>query len=64
MEEKCICETGEEKHYECTPSYLADITLSVYFDNGDWMVSVHHPDNYAPCEYGPIFYCPLCGREL
>ncbi len=64
MCEKCICETGEERHVESDWAELAVTTLSVSKEYGEWRVTVSHPDNYGPCSYSPVFFCPLCGREL
>ncbi len=64
MGDKCICETGGERHVDSDWAELAATEISVSNEFGEWRVTVSHPDNYGPSSYGPVFFCPLCGRKL
>lgn len=60
---KCICETGEELQSALTRSTLE---ISVYMNeyDGAWYVGIDYNDDEAGGDYGPIYYCPICGKEL
>lgn len=63
MDRQCICETGEELQ-----SPLRDYweKISVYRNehDGAWYVGIDFDDIESGGEYGPIYHCPICGREL
>ena len=62
--EKCVCETGE-----CTKSYLPDSEdpdgrLRVDKGTNGYYLAISFDYGNAYAYYGPIRYCPMCGRSL
>jgi len=59
----CICETGEGRQSEFKKhTCLISVYKSKY--NGAWHVDIDYDDYESGGCYGPIFYCPICGRKL
>ena len=62
MEEKCICETGDEMSSEFGKWPRISVYRNEY--DGAWYVGIDYDDYEAGGEYGPIYHCPICGKEL
>lgn len=62
--EKCVCETGERTK-SCLPdSEDPDGCLRVSKGRNGYYLAISFDYGNAYACYGPIGYCPICGRKL
>lgn len=64
---RCLCETNEptqvgEGDGSATMSICYVDEGAYEFEVGGWFMYV--ASNYEEVTVGPVFYCPMCGREL